>query len=67
MKGRQAAFRRVERTALEAERLCDRAEIIKHPRILDQDYFKLKIRQTAVPEPPLALFPKVRELPHASA
>lgn len=25
--------------------------------LLDTDYFKLKIRQTAVPEPPLALFP----------
>jgi len=35
--------------------------------LLDQDYFKLKIRQTAVPEPPLALFPKARKLPHASA
>ncbi|MGH8540162.1 MAG: ISL3 family transposase [Stenotrophobium sp.] len=34
--------------------------------LLDQDYFKLKIRQTAVPEPPLALFPKARSLPHAS-
>lgn len=28
--------------------------------LLDQDYFKLKIRQTAVPETPLALFPKAR-------
>lgn len=35
--------------------------------LLDQDYFKLKIRQTAVPEPPLQLFPKARKLPHASA
>lgn len=35
--------------------------------LLDQDYFKLKIRQTAVPEPPLSLFPKARKLPHASA
>ena len=35
--------------------------------LLDQHYFKLKIRQTAVPEPPLALFPKARCLPHASA
>lgn len=35
--------------------------------LLDQDYFKLKIRQTAVLEPPLALFPKARKLPHASA
>ncbi|MGH8539956.1 MAG: ISL3 family transposase, partial [Stenotrophobium sp.] len=35
--------------------------------LLDQDYFKLKIRQTAVPEPPLALFPKARKLPHASS
>lgn len=35
--------------------------------LLDQHYFKLKIRQTAVPEPPLALFPKARYLPHASA
>lgn len=35
--------------------------------LLDQDYFKLKIRQTNVPEPPLALFPKARKLPHASA
>lgn len=35
--------------------------------LLDQHYFKLKIRQTAVPEPPLALFPKARKLPHASA
>lgn len=35
--------------------------------LLDQHYFKLKIRQTAVPEPPLALFPKARFLPHASA
>lgn len=35
--------------------------------LLDQDYFKLKIRQTAVPEPPLLLFPKARKLPHASA
>lgn len=34
--------------------------------LLDQHYFKLKIRQTAVPEPPLALFPKTRYLPHAS-
>ena len=25
--------------------------------LLDQHYFKLKIRQTAIPEPPLALFP----------
>ena len=25
--------------------------------LLDQNYFKLKIRQTAVPETPLALFP----------
>ncbi|MDP3294137.1 MAG: hypothetical protein Q8M37_05275, partial [Nevskia sp.] len=35
--------------------------------LLDQDYFKLKIRQTAAPEPPLQLFPKARKLPHASA
>ncbi|GAC1430181.1 MAG: hypothetical protein NVSMB6_29190 [Burkholderiaceae bacterium] len=35
--------------------------------LLDQDYFKLKIRQTAVFEPPLQLFPKARCLPHASA
>lgn len=35
--------------------------------LLDQHYFKLKIRQTAVPELPLALFPKARYLPHASA
>lgn len=35
--------------------------------LLDQDYFKLKIRQSAVPEPPLQLFPKTRCLPHASA
>lgn len=35
--------------------------------LLDQDYFKLKIRQTAVPEPPLQLFPKTRKLPQASA
>lgn len=35
--------------------------------LLDQDYFKLKIRQTAVSEPPLQLFPKARKLPHASA
>jgi transposase len=35
--------------------------------LLDQDYFKLKIRQTAVPEPSLQLFPKARLLPHASA
>ena len=35
--------------------------------LLDQDYFKLKIRQTAIPEPPLQLFPKARYLPHASA
>lgn len=35
--------------------------------LLDQDYFKLKIRQTAVPEPPLQFFPKARKLPHASA
>jgi len=28
--------------------------------LLDQDYFKLKIRQTAAPEPPLQLFPKAR-------
>jgi transposase len=34
--------------------------------LVDQHYFKLKIRQTAVPEPPLALFPKARKLPHAS-
>lgn len=30
--------------------------------LLDQDYFKLKIRQTAVTEPPLQLFPKARKL-----
>lgn len=35
--------------------------------LLDQEYFKLKIRQTAVPEPALQLFPKARYLPHASA
>lgn len=35
--------------------------------LLDQDYFKLKIRQSAAPEPPLALFPKAGKLPHASA
>ena len=35
--------------------------------LLDQNYFKLKIRQTAVAEPPVALFPKARKLPHASA
>jgi transposase len=35
--------------------------------LLDQHYFKLKIRQTAVPEPPLALFPKARYLPQSSA
>ena len=35
--------------------------------LLDQGYFKLKIRQSAVPAPPLALFPKARKLPHASA
>jgi transposase len=35
--------------------------------LLDQHYFKLKIRQTALPEPPLTLFPKARYLPHASA
>ncbi|MDE0853583.1 MAG: ISL3 family transposase [Nevskia sp.] len=35
--------------------------------LLDQHYFKLKIRQTALPEPPLALFPKARSLPHASS
>jgi transposase len=28
--------------------------------LLDQDYFKLKIRQSATPEPPLSLFPKAR-------
>ncbi len=33
----------------------------------DQNYFKLRIRQTAIPELPLALFPKARKLPHASA
>jgi transposase len=35
--------------------------------ILDQDYFKLKIRQTATTEPPLQLFPKARYLSHACA
>lgn len=35
--------------------------------LLDQNYFKLKIRQTAAPEPPLQLFPKARKLPRASA
>jgi len=35
--------------------------------LLDQRYFKLKIRQTAVPELSLALFPKARYLPHASS
>lgn len=35
--------------------------------LLDQDYFKLKIRQTAVPELPLALFLKARKPPHAAA
>ena len=35
--------------------------------ILDQDYFKLKIRQTATTEPPLQLFPIARYLPHACA
>lgn len=35
--------------------------------LLDQEYFKLKIRQTAVPEPTLQLFPKARYLPHASS
>lgn len=34
--------------------------------LLDRHYFKLKVLQTAVPEPPLALFPKARYLPHAS-
>jgi len=28
--------------------------------LLDQSYFKLKIRQTAIPERPLALFPALR-------
>ena len=28
--------------------------------ILDTDYFKLKIRQSATPEPPLQLFPVAR-------
>lgn len=31
--------------------------------LLDQHYFKLKIRQTAVPEPRLALFPALRPTP----
>jgi transposase len=35
--------------------------------LLDQEYFKLKIRQTAVPEPPLALFPMARYLPRTTA
>jgi hypothetical protein len=35
--------------------------------LLDQDCFTLTIRQTAVPEPPLALFQKARKLPQASA
>jgi len=35
--------------------------------MLDREFFKLKIRQTAVPEPPLALFPMARYLPHATA
>lgn len=34
--------------------------------MLDMHYFKLKVLQTAIPEPPLALFPKARYLPHAS-
>jgi len=34
--------------------------------MLDMHYFKLKVLQTAVPEPPLALFPNARYLPHAS-
>ena len=28
--------------------------------LIDQDYFKLKIRQSATSEPPLALFPTAR-------
>jgi len=35
--------------------------------LLDQNHFKLKIRQNAVPEPPLALFLKARYLPHAAS
>lgn len=35
--------------------------------LLDQHYFKLKIRQSARPEPPLALFPLARYLPQTSA
>lgn len=34
--------------------------------ILDTDYFKLKIRQSATPESPLQLFPMARYLPHSS-
>jgi len=35
--------------------------------LLDQHYFKLKIRQSALSEPPLALFPMARYLPQTSA
>jgi transposase len=35
--------------------------------LLDQHYFKLKIRQSALPEPPLALFPMARYLPQTSS
>jgi len=35
--------------------------------LLDQHYFKLKIRQSALPEPPLALFPLARHLPQTSS
>jgi transposase len=34
--------------------------------LLDQHYFKLKIRQSALPETPLALFPMARYLPQTS-
>ncbi len=35
--------------------------------LLDQHYFKLKIRQSATPEPPRALFPMTRCLPQTSS